>query len=207
MTRPVSASLARTSRMIDLAKQRNIAFEISTPMHVPNKAFIQQAKAAGIKFTFGTNARMTEMQAAIGRIQLKRMPEWHARRLEIANAIWSAAAEAPGLRVPEIPSHIEHAAYKCYVFVRPEALASGWDRDRIMDEIMNLGVPCYSGSCPEIYLEKAFDGTGFRPEKRLPVAKELGETSLMFLCHPTLTDDEVAKTCDALEAVMQRATK
>ena len=118
-----------------------------------------------------------------------------------------AASELPGLRVPEVPDHIEHAAYKCYVFVRPDALASGWDRDRIMDDIMNLGVPCYSGSCPEIYLEKAFDGTGFRPEKRLPVAKELGETSLMFLCHPTLTDDEVAKTCDVLATVMRRATR
>jgi dTDP-4-amino-4,6-dideoxygalactose transaminase len=74
-----------------------------------------------------------------------------------------------------------------------------------MNEIMDLGVPCYSGSCPEVYLEKAFDGTGFRPEKRLPVARELGETSLMFLCHPTLTDAEVARTCEVLETVMRRA--
>ena len=157
--------------------------------------------------SFGTNGRMTEMQAAIGRIQLKRMPEWHKRRLEIANTIWSAARALSGLRVPEIPDHVEHAAYKCYVFVRPDALKSGWDRDRIMAEINELGVPCYSGSCPEVYLEKAFDGTGYRPEKRLPIARELGETSLMFLCHPTLTADEVAKTCQVLESVMRRATK
>jgi dTDP-4-amino-4,6-dideoxygalactose transaminase len=149
---------------------------------------------------------MTEMQAAIGRIQLKRMPEWHRRRLEIANTIWRAASELPGLRVPRIPDHIEHAAYKCYVFVRPDVLAPGWNRDKIMSEINELGVPCYSGSCPEVYLEKAFDGTGFRPEKRLPFARELGETSLMFLCHPTLTDDQVAITCDALRTVMRLAT-
>ena len=157
--------------------------------------------------SFGTNGRMTEMQAAIGRIQLKRMPEWHRRRLEIANTIWSAADDLPGLRVPQIPDHIEHAAYKCYVFVCPDALRSGWDRDRIMNEINQLGVPCYSGSCPEIYLEKAFDGTGFRPEKRLPIAKELGETSLMFLCHPTLTDEQVAMTCDAITKVVEKATR
>lgn len=156
--------------------------------------------------SFGTNGRMTEMQAAIGRIQLKRMPEWHRRRLEIANAIWAAATDLPGLRVPVVPDNLEHAAYKCYVFVRPEKLGAGWDRDRVMHEIVELGVPCYSGSCPEVYLEKAFDGTGFRPQERLPVAKELGETSLMFLCHPTLTDDEVAKTCEVLETVMRRAT-
>ena len=156
--------------------------------------------------SFGTNWRMIEMQAAIGRIQLERMPEWHARRLEIANAIWSTARSQPALRVPEIPAHVEHAAYKCYVFVRPDSLRAGWDRDRLMAEINALGVPCYSGSCSEVYLEKAFDGTGFRPPERLPNARELGDTSLMFLCHPTLDDEHVAKTCEVLESVMRRAT-
>ena len=157
--------------------------------------------------SFGTNGRMTEMQAAIGRVQLTRMPEWHARRLEIASTIWRAASELSGLRVPEIPDHIEHGAYKCCVFIEPDRLKSGWDRDRIMSEINDLGVPCYSGSCSEVYLEKAFDGTGFRPEKRLPVAMELGETSLMFLCHPTLADEHVEKTCQVLKKVMRRATQ
>jgi dTDP-4-amino-4,6-dideoxygalactose transaminase len=149
---------------------------------------------------------MIEMQAVIGRIQLKRMPDWHRRRLEIANTIWTAAKKLPGLRVPEIPKHIEHAAYKCYVFVRPEALASGWSRDRILVEINELGVPCYSGSCSEVYLEKAFEQTSYRPSIRLANARELGETSLMFLCHPTLAEDQIAKTCEALEATMRKAT-
>ena len=155
--------------------------------------------------SFGTNGRMTEMQAAIGRVQLTRMPEWHTRRLEIANTIWSAASGLPGLRVPVVPDHIEHGAYKCYVFVELDRLNAGWDRDRIMVEINDLGVPCYTGSCSEVYLEKAFDGTGFRPEKRLPNARDLGETSLMFLCHPTLTDEQVAKTCEVLETVTRKA--
>jgi dTDP-4-amino-4,6-dideoxygalactose transaminase len=156
--------------------------------------------------SFGTNWRMTEIQAVIGRIQLKRMPDWHRRRLEIANTIWSAAKRLPGLRVPEVPQHIEHAAYKCYVFVRPDALASGWSRDRILAEINELGVPCYAGSCSEVYLEKAFERTSYRPSTRLTNARELGETSLMFLCHPTLTEDQIAKTCDALEGVMRKAS-
>ena len=157
--------------------------------------------------SFGTNWRITEMQAALGRIQLNRMPEWHRRRLEIANTIWAAARRLPGLRVPEIPQHLEHAAYKCYVFVRPDALASGWSRDRILAEINELGVPCYVGSCSEVYLEKAFDGTGFRPSTRLKNARELGETSLMFLCHPTLADDHIAKTCEVLERTMSAASR
>lgn len=66
-------------------------------------------------------------------------------------------------------------------------------------------MPCFSGSCSEVYLEKAFDNTGFRPAQRLPVAKELGETSLMFLVHPTLLQAEVDKTCLVLREVMALA--
>src|SRR5690554_6489042 len=156
--------------------------------------------------SFGTNWRMTEMQAAIGRIQLQRMPQWSLRRRENASAIWAAASMLPALRVPAIPGDIVHAAYKCYVFVRPEMLAPGWSRDRILDAINAEGVPAYSGSCSEVYLEKAFDNTGWRPKERLPVARQLGDTSLMFLVHPTLTDDEIAKTCAVLRDVVSRAT-
>ena len=155
--------------------------------------------------SFGTNWRMTEMQAAIGRIQLQHMSEWHSRRIENAKTIWSCARGMRGLRVPDIPEYIEHAAYKCYVFVEPEMLNKEWDRDRVMSEINRRGVPCFSGSCSEVYLEKAFDGTGWRPEKSLSVAKELGETSLMFLVHPTLTDSEINQTCNALTEVMSDA--
>ena len=147
--------------------------------------------------SFGTNWRMTEMQAAIGRIQLKKMSDWHRKRLNNANSIWNAAKQCKGLRVPDIPNYIEHAAYKCYVFVKGGVEL----RDKMMMEINEKGVPCYPGSCSEVYLEKAFDNTGFRPKERLSVAKELGETSLMFLVHPTLTEEEIQKTCDVLTEV------
>jgi dTDP-4-amino-4,6-dideoxygalactose transaminase len=152
--------------------------------------------------SFGTNWRMTEMQAAIGRIQLKRMPDWHKKRLSNANSIWISAKQCKGLRVPIIPDYIEHAAYKCYIFVKGDVEL----RDKIMMEINEKGVPCYSGSCSEVYLEKAFDNTGFRPKERLINAKELGETSLMFLVHPTLTKDEIQQTCDAITSVMNLTT-
>ena len=152
--------------------------------------------------SFGTNWRMTELQAVIGRIQLQHMPEWTRIRNSNSAQIWEAARECAGLRVPVVPADIQHAAYKCYVFVEPEQLKEDWNRDRIMAEINARGVPCFSGSCSEVYLEKAFDNTGFRPAQRLPVAKELGETSLMFLVHPTLLQAEVDKTCRVLREVM-----
>lgn len=156
--------------------------------------------------SFGTNWRMLEVQGVIGRIQLRRMASWHRSRIANAQRIWSVAKEIKGLRVPDIPAQIVHAAYKCYVFVKPNELRADWSRDRILAEISAQGVPCYSGSCSEVYLEKAFDGTGWRPTTRFEVAKELGETSLMFLIHPSLSADEIDKTCGVLSAVMRSAT-
>lgn len=169
------------------------------------EAVYQRQHAPGFRWlheSFGTNWRMLEMQGVIGRIQLTRMADWHKARTANATAILSACAESPALRVPAVPAEVEHAWYRAYAFVRPEVLAEGWSRDRIMNEIVARGVPCYSGSCSEVYLEKAFDGTPWRPAERLPVAKELGETSLMFLTHPTLTTAEIDKTCSVIREVM-----
>lgn len=157
--------------------------------------------------SFGTNWRMMEMQAVIGRIQLKRMHNWNHIRNENAQVIWNAAKTCSGLYIPEIPEYIDHAVYKCYVFVKPEELNYEWSRDRIMSEINRLGVPCFSGSCSEVYLERAFDGTGFYPEKRLENAKRLGEQALMFLVHPTLEKNEITLTCNVLQEVMLAACK
>jgi dTDP-4-amino-4,6-dideoxygalactose transaminase len=227
--------------------------------------------------SFGTNWRMLEMQAVIGRIQLQRMTDWTAARTRNAEAVWAACRKFDALRVPafgcsgcdgdgsrvkpgmtasgsavmsgmtacgsvvmsgmtdgEMPrcarndsqggrndsstviarseatrqsSGCAHAHYKCYVYVKPESLKADWSRDRIVEAINAEGVPCFQGSCSEVYLEKAFDGTGWRPEPRLPVAKALGETSVMFLVHPTLTEAEIQKTCLAIEKVMALAGK
>ena len=156
--------------------------------------------------SFGTNWRMTEMQGVIGRIQLKRMFDWQTKRFNNANEIWNTSRQCKGLRVPNIPDYIKHAAYKCYVFVELNKLKKEWNRDKIIKEINTLGVPCYSGACPEVYLEKAFDNTGLRPKERLINAQELGESTLMFLVHPTLSNDEIKKTCDAITSVMNQST-
>lgn len=152
--------------------------------------------------SFGTNWRMTEMQAAIGRIQLKRMPEWHSARIDNCMEIWSAGRQYAGLRVPDIPEHIAHAGYKCYMFVNHEGLKAGWDRDRIISAIQAEGVPCFSGSCSEVYLEACFQDAGLAPVERLPAARQLGADSLTFLVHPSLKQDEVAQTVRAIEKVM-----
>ncbi len=186
--------------------------------------------------SFGTNWRMLEMQAAIGRIQLRRMTNWSARRQ--ANAAALAAALQPfvgedgPLRLPQLccsappcsrgtkicstgcgfggtqpcANGCVHGQYKFYAYVRPHNLSSGWTRDRIIEAVNAAGVPCYQGSCSEVYLEKAFDNTGWRPAQRLAVARELGMTSLMWLVHPTLTAAEITKTCEIVSMVLKEAS-
>jgi dTDP-4-amino-4,6-dideoxygalactose transaminase len=157
--------------------------------------------------SFGTNWRMTEMQAVLGRIQLTRMADWTAKRQTNARQIDDALTDLAVVRLVDVPEYIEHAEYKHYLFVQPEFLKADWSRDRIVNEIMAKGVPAFQGSCSEIYLEKAFDNTPWRPKERLKNAVELGETSLMFLVHPTLNQSEIDKMCKVIRRVLLLAQK
>ena len=157
--------------------------------------------------SFGTNWRMTEMQAAIGRIQLRKLPQWLTLRRRNAAVLTDGFSSIPGLRLTIPPPEIEHAYYKYYAFVEPAALKSDWSRDKIMTALIAEGIPCGSGSCSEIYLEKAFDQGALRPRERLPVAKQLGETSLMFMVHPTLSADDMEDVVRAMDKVMRIAVR
>lgn len=172
-------------------------------------AVYERKHAPGFRWvheSIGTNWRMLEMQAVLGRIQLVRMPGWTAQRQANAARIAAACERHAAVRVPPVPAGITHAFYKFYVFVEPARLAEGWSRDRIIDEISKRGVPCQQGTCSEVYLEKAFDRVPGRPAHRLSVAKELGETSIMFLVHPTLTEADMNRTCEAIEVVLAEAS-
>lgn len=154
--------------------------------------------------SFGTNWRLTEMQSAIGRIQTARMPKWHDTRVKYANKIINACKPFNFIHVPEIPSYIEHAFYKCYVFIKPEKLPINWSRDAIIEAFTDKNIPCYSGSCSEVYLEKAFEGQPYKPKEPLKNAKQLGETSLMFLVHPTLSENEIEITCQEINEIFTK---
>jgi hypothetical protein len=171
-------------------------------------AVYQQRHPPGFRWltgSFGSNWRLTEMQAAIGRLQLRKLPTWIDRRRANAARLREALSELPGLRVESPPAEVGHAYYKFYAFVRPERLAPGWNRDRVMAAINALSVPCTVGSCSEIYREKAFIDRGWGPPMTLPVARELGETSLMFMVHPTLADEALDATVAAVREVMATA--
>jgi dTDP-4-amino-4,6-dideoxygalactose transaminase len=156
--------------------------------------------------SFGTNWRLTEMQSAIGRVHLQKLPKFVETRRGNACILTDCFSKIGGLRVTVPPAEMRHSYYKYYAFVRPDCLRDGWNRDRIMAAISAEGIPCFSGSCSEIYLEKAFPPE-MRPPHRLDVARELGETSLMFLVHPTLTEEDMLDTRHAVQKVFEVATE
>jgi dTDP-4-amino-4,6-dideoxygalactose transaminase len=119
----------------------------------------------------------------------------------------SRFANCPVIEVPQVPSHVRHAYYKYYLYLRRDALRSGWTRDRLVAEVTKRGVACFAGSCSEIYRERAFAGTGFVPANALPNARSLGESSMMLQVHPTLTDDDLHRAADVLLAVLNEARR
>jgi len=156
---------------------------------------------------FGTNWRMTEMQAAIGRAQLARLDQTVAQRTRNAE-LWRTHFDAlPALRTPRPDPADRHAYYRLYTYVHPDALAAGWSRDRIREEIRDAGIPVTAGSCGEMYQEKAFKVHELVPRDRLPVAQELGNTSLAFLVHPTLSQDSIHEAGEIVSDIVRRATR
>ena len=156
--------------------------------------------------SFGSNWRMTEMQAAIGRIQLSKLPSWVASRRRNAKKLHDLMKNIPGLRLVMPPANIEHAYYRYYAFLETEQLAPEWSQMRILEAIGTQGIPCSVGSCGEIYREQAFICSELAPLDRLPIAKQLTQTSLAFLIHPTLGDAEITETAEVVREVMMKAT-
>jgi dTDP-4-amino-4,6-dideoxygalactose transaminase len=156
--------------------------------------------------SFGTNYRMTEMQAAIGRVILRKLDAWVEARRNNARQLTEALSRYLAIRIPHVSDDFFHSYYKYYCFVEPSQLREGWDRDKVMTAITAQGIPCFSGSCSEIYLEKAFQDADLAPKERLTVAKELGETSLMFLVHPTLTAEDIQDTVRAIHQILSEAS-
>ncbi len=162
---------------------------------------------------FGTNCRMTEIQAAIGRVLLRKLDRWVKQRHEYADLLNEAFSTVPGLRTTIPPDYIYHSYYKYYVFVEPEALKAGWGSTEILDALGEKGISCNSGICPEIYLESAFSKyphrlmASGRQVDTLPNARLLGDTSMMFQVHPTLTRENIDYVIDQVKAVMATAVR
>lgn len=164
---------------------------------------------------FGTNCRMTEMQAAMGRVMLKKVDGWVRKRREFADLYNTAFDRIPGLRTTKPETEVYHSYYKYYVFIDQDKLKGPWNRDAVIDSLTKAGIPCNIGVCPEIYNEKAFKKGCYkihgakknRETVFLPVAKQLGESSIMFMVHPTLNPESIHYVIDQVKHVMKKAVR
>lgn len=152
---------------------------------------------------FGSNYRLTEMQAAIGLKQLAKLDGWLLQRRAHAAHFNRRFIAVPGLQTTEPDDAYYHAYYKYTVMLVSEQLHSGWDRDRIMATLNAEGIPCTVGSCPGIHLEKAFKDN---PQTgSFESAKQLASRSLMFPVHPTLSENDIDYIADRVQKVMEQA--
>ena len=175
---------------------------------------------------FGSNYRLTEMQSAIGRLQLQKMPSWTAARAKNSQILIDAFLPFAGIdgpiRIPTpkcegcnincpaagaVAGGCRHAYYRFYVFIRAENMEPAWSRDRIIDEMLGRSVPCMQGSCSQIYNEQSFQSAGLQPAYALPIAQKLGDSSVAFLVHPTLDEEHMKSITAAAVSVFKRATK
>ena len=154
----------------------------------------------------GLNMRMTEIQSAIGRYQLKKLDQWRVKREKNVSIMVDFLKDLEILRIPLPNKEVQHAWYKLYGYLISEKLSNGWNRERILGEIDKQGYPALSGGCSEIYLEKCFEKYGMQPQRRLKNAKLLGETSLMFLVHPTISENEMSSYASAIRSILIKAT-
>jgi len=156
--------------------------------------------------SIGSNWRLSEVQSAVGRIQLRKLADWSELRTRNANLLSNGLSGLDVLRLESPPDYSHHAYYKFYAYLESSAIKSTWNRQRILEEVGNRGVCVYSGSCSEVYLEKAIQDLELAPKERLPIAQELGETSLMLLVHPTLQKEQVERAAEIVREVLIQAT-
>ena len=172
------------------------------------RAVYEQEHPPGFRWlheSFGTNMRMTEVQAAVGRVALRRLPAWVETRRRNAALLTESLSKLEALKIPVPTTEFYHSYYKFYALLALESLRADWSRERILEALSSSGVPCYSGSCSEIYLEKAFPDA-MRPEQRLPHARQLGETSLMLLVDPTLNDGHMRLAAETISRIVRTAS-
>lgn len=145
----------------------------------------------------GNNGRMTEVQAAIGRVALRRLDEWIDRRTQNAQQLMTAL-EGEVIAFPKPRSGLKHAYYKLYGKVR-----SGVDREALLAAMESQGLPGLSGTCCEVYREGVFVQAGIGPVQPLPHAQALSKTGVMFLVHPTLAPDHVVEMSERVIAALR----
>jgi len=163
--------------------------------HAPGYRFLHER--------LGSNFRITELQSAIGRIQLKKLSRWSSLRNKNAQILLQKLENLSIINIPLPDSDIEHAWYKFYAYINVEFLSEEWDRNKIINQINELGFPAFHGGCTEIYKEKCFN---YNQKKILPNAEYLGQHSLMFLVDHTISSKDMENYAETIKSILLKAS-
>lgn len=139
----------------------------------------------------GFNFRMTDMQAAVGLVQLGRLPEMVARRRTLAATYAEAVADLPGLRIVTDPSYGTTNFQSCWVEVLED---HPLDREELMMHLAEAGISARRGIMAA-HRQPAHSHRGHVP---LPVTERLNDQTLILPLFHQMTDSEQARVCDAL---------
>lgn len=148
--------------------------------------------------SIGTNWRMTEMQASIGIDALDDLKKWVEIRRNNAFILNEILSDIPLIRLPQYNIKCYHSYYKYYCFIKPELLKDGTTRNDIIKEINNINIPCFQGTCGEIYKENAYN-----LDLEMPITKQLSNTSLMFLIDPSYSETIIYEIGDKIKKILQ----
>ncbi|MGB3808028.1 MAG: DegT/DnrJ/EryC1/StrS family aminotransferase [Erythrobacter sp.] len=153
---------------------------------------------------FGSNFRMTEMQAAIGRRQLAKLDGWVARRRANAEALIAAACSSPAVLPLRLPEEARHAYYKAYVRLDLDRFPAGISRSDVIAALMDRGIVCGSGSCPDMSREAAFQNVEAKRDGELANAHLIARETLMFQVDHTLDPEQTATVGRCVAEVVNR---
>ena len=166
----------------------------------------------------GSNYRMTEIQATIGRYQLKNLDNQIKRRNKVAMFYLRHLKDyfskykiikkpnfkcesCPLLHKTEACNNCRHAFYRLNLFFENNIKIN---QTKIIRELLKFKVNCGVGPCPEIYREKVFKKLNHKPKKRLKNAKILGEKSLVFPINPFKSFLKLKRELNIIKKVLDK---
>jgi perosamine synthetase len=144
----------------------------------------------------GYNYRMTDIQAAVGRVQLARLAEIVPRRRELAARYTERLADNSGLQTPREPA-FARSNFQSYCVRLPEGL----DQRTVMQAMLDEGVATRRGiMCA--HREAVYSGSPLRAP--LPHSEAAQDGAIVLPLYPQMTDDEQDHVVDALKKAIAR---
>ena len=153
--------------------------------------------------SFGTNGRLTEMQSAIGLLQISKLDVNIIKRNNICNFIINSFKDFNFIKFQKVPDKYLHSYYKLYFYIDFKLFKKNIKGNDLLYEFQNKKLKINSGSCPEIYLEKAFINYKNR-KNRFNNAKLLGLNSFAISIHHKMIKKDLIKITKSMKAIFRK---